>query len=46
MRTVIVILPGHEAVLRLVATSDPIFGDKNLYGQSTACHFVLLELTV
>ena len=29
-----------------LATSDLIFGDKNLHGQTTACYFVLLELTV
>ena len=29
-----------------LAPSDLIFGDKNLYGQTTACYFVLLELTV
>ena len=29
-----------------LATSDLIFGDKNLYCQTTACYFVLLELTI
>ena len=24
-----------------LATSDLIFGDKNLYGQTTACYFVI-----
>ena len=29
-----------------LAKSDLIFGDKNLYGQTTACYFVLFELTI
>ena len=29
-----------------LATSDFIFADKNLYGQTTGCFFMLLELMV